>query len=92
MKCSTFTRARTRTYDVEGEVEVAAHVAGGVLGAAVVHAVVIWTGALEGERPLFVVNLMALLRQLHAVLEPLACRPGTDGRIKGDRCGFAARH
>lgn len=54
---------------------------GCILGAAVVQAVVIRTGTLEGERPLLVVDLMALLCQLHPVLEPLACRPEKD-RIK----------
>lgn len=61
--------------------------AGCVLGAAVVQAVVVWAGALEGERPFLVVDLMALLRQLRPVLEPLARRPerGEERRIKEDR-------
>lgn len=74
---------QTHTYDVESEVTVAAHRR--VLGTAVVQAIVIWTGALDGKRPLLVVNLMALLSQLHAILEPLACRPERKMRIKGDR-------
>lgn len=52
-----------------------------VLGTAVVQAVVVWTGTFNGERPLLVVDLMALLTQLDAVLEPLARRP-TRERIK----------
>lgn len=46
-----------------------------IFGAAVVQAIIIRTGILEGERPLFIVDLMSFLRQLHAVLEPLACWP-----------------
>ncbi len=58
---------------------------GCVLGTAVVQAVVVRTGALEGERPLLVVDLMALLCQLHAVLEPLARRTESERRIREDR-------
>lgn len=67
--------ALKRTYDVEGEVAVAADVSGCVLGTAVVQAIVVWSGALEGERSLLVVDLVALLRQLHAILKPLARWP-----------------
>lgn len=42
-----------------------------VLGAAVVQAVVIGTGVLDGQRPLLVVDLVALLSQLYPILEPL---------------------
>lgn len=65
----------THTYDVETEVAVAAHVSRRVLGTAVVQAVVVWAGTFNGERPLLVVDLMALLAQLDAVLKPLARRP-----------------
>lgn len=65
----------THTYNVESEVAVAADVSGCILGAAVVQAVVIQTGALQGERPLLVVDLMALLCQPHSILEPLTGRP-----------------
>lgn len=67
----------THTYDVEREVAVAAHVSGRVLGAAVVKAVVVRTGAFDGERPLLVVNLMASLIQFCAVFEPLASWPAS---------------
>ena len=69
------THTHTHTYNVECEIAVAADMPGCILGAAVVQAVVVRTGALEGERSLLVVDLMALLCQLHPVLEPLACRP-----------------
>lgn len=75
----------TLTYDVEGEVAAAADVASGVLGAAVVQAVVVRAGALEGERPLLVVDLVALLRQLHPILEPLARGPGRGGGGKREQ-------
>lgn len=65
----------THTDDVESEVAIAADVAGCVLGTAVVQAIVVRTGAFEGERPLLVVNLMALLCQPQTVLEPLARGP-----------------
>lgn len=48
---------------------------GCILGTAVVQAVVIRTGALEGERSLLVIDLMGLFRQLHSILEPLAGWP-----------------
>lgn len=70
----------THTYNVESEVAVAADVPGGVLGTAVVQAVVIRTGTGKGERPLLVVDLVALLHQLHPVLEPLARRPEWEHR------------
>lgn len=68
----TLTHSHTHTYDVQREVAVAAHVSRRVLGAAVVQAVVVWTGAFDRERPLLVVDLMAPLTQLRAILEPLA--------------------
>lgn len=52
------------TYNVECEVAVAADVTCCILGAAVVQAVVLRTGILDGERPLLVVDLVALLSQL----------------------------
>lgn len=58
---------------------------GCVLGTAVVQAIVVRTGTLEVERPLLVVDLVALLCQLHPVLEPLACRPERERRNKEDR-------
>lgn len=58
---------------------------GCILGTAVVEAVVVRTGTLEGESPLLVVDLMALLCELHPVLEPLARRPERGRRIKEDR-------
>lgn len=73
-----FTHKHTHTYDVQREVAAAAHVSRCVLGAAVVQAVVVRTGALDGERPLLVVDLMAPLTQLCAVLEPLARRPASE--------------
>ncbi len=75
------THTHTHTNYVEREVAVAADVPGCILGAAVVHAVVIWAGTLKGECPLFVVDLMALLCQLHTILEPLACRPEREERV-----------
>lgn len=65
----------THTYDVQREVAVTAHLSRCVLGAAVVEAIVVRTGAPDSERPLLVVDLMASLTQLHAVLEPLARWP-----------------
>lgn len=47
-----------------------------ILGAAVIQAVVIRTGSLDGQCPLLVVDLVALLRQLDPILEPLTCRSG----------------
>lgn len=85
MKTHSHKRSVTPTYNVESEVAVAADVPGCILGTAVVEAVVVRTGALEGERPFLVVDLMALLCQLHPVLEPLACRPETERRISEDR-------
>lgn len=55
---------------------------GCILGTAVVQAVVVRTGTLEGERPILVVDLMALLCQLHSVLEPLARRPEREEGFK----------
>lgn len=49
-----------------------------VLGTAVVQAIIVWTGTFNGERPLLVVDLMALLAQLDAVLEPLARWPARE--------------
>lgn len=69
------TQTHTHTYNVESEVAVAADVSGCVLGAAVVQAVVVQTGTLQGERPLLVVDLMALLCQPHSIPEPLTGRP-----------------
>lgn len=54
----------------------------GVLGAAVVQAVVVRAGVLDGQRPLLVVDLVALLRQLRAILEPLTRR---SGRMRSER-------
>lgn len=79
----THTCTHTHTYNVESEVAVAADMTGCVLGTAVVQAVIIRTGTLEGERPLLVVDLMALLCQLHPVLEPLTRWP--ERRIKEDK-------
>lgn len=66
---------RKHTNYVKSEVAVAANMPGCILGTAVVQAIVVWTGALEGQCPLLIIDLMALLRQLHPVLEPLASRP-----------------
>lgn len=66
---------RTHTYNVQSEVVVAADVPCCIFGAAVIQSVVVRTGALDGEYPLLVVDLMGPLRQLHSVLEPLARRP-----------------
>lgn len=71
----------THTYNVESKVAVAANVPGCILGTAVVQAIVVRAGTREGERPLLVVDLVALLCQLHPVLEPLACRPESERRI-----------
>lgn len=68
-------QGHTHTYNVKSVVGVTADVPSCIFGAAVVQAIIIRTGILEGERPLFIVDLMSFLRQLHAVLEPLACRP-----------------
>lgn len=75
------THTLTPTYNVESEVTVAADVPGCILGTAVVQAVVVRTGTLEGERPFLVIDLMALLCQLHPVLEPLARWPEAERRI-----------
>lgn len=53
---------------------------GRVLRTTVVQAVIIWSRTLKGERPLFVVDLMALLGELHSVFEPLACGPARESR------------
>lgn len=47
-----------------------------ILGTAVVQAVVIQTGILDGQCPLLVVDLVALFSQLYPILEPLTCRSG----------------
>lgn len=67
----------THTYDVQCEVAVAAHVSRRVLSAAVVQAVVVRTGAFDSERPFLVVDLMAPLTQLCAILKPLARWPAS---------------
>lgn len=64
---------RKHTYNVEAEVAAAADMTCCILGTTVVQSIVIWTGILDSECPLFAVNLMALLSQLHPILEPLAC-------------------
>lgn len=74
--------SHTHTYNVESKVAVAADVSCCILCTAVVQAVVVRTGTLDGERPLLVVNLMALLCHLHPILEPLTCRPASEMRIR----------
>lgn len=58
---STLLLKINHTYDVEGEVGAAAHLASGVFGTAVVNAVIIRTGTGESQRSLFIVDLVTLL-------------------------------
>lgn len=69
---------RAHTYNVESEVWIAADAPGCIFGTAGVKAAVIRTGALDGECPLLVVDLMGLLRQLHAVFVPMTRWSKTD--------------
>lgn len=66
----------THTYDIEGEVDIAAHVPSWIFGTAIVETIVVWAGTGQGQSSLLVVDLMALLRQAYAVSVPVACWSG----------------